>query len=333
MAEGTESSGQANRGLNQSLQGIELRHLRYFVAVVKEGSITRAAQSLHTSQPSLGKQLRDLEDRLGIELFAKSNPTTELTESGKEVYARAEKLLEGWTEWIHQELEEVEKQKTPLVRLFAPEPIAASTSFAELLKNLRKDCPNVPFEVIDPNEERDLYVLLDGEVDFFCSAKEPEDDREVESHCIAQGPFLVMIPPDHPLGGNKTIKRDELRGLPHVGLDPARYSGLNASIQEFWNSGDATQEPPQPAYSVRHLATALELVARGDGYFLSPGLRYSQLFQEFSILRVTDAPEAKLFLVWKKKMLSSSVNNVASKVPHLPPINPTASTSRVNLSS
>ncbi len=331
MAEGKDSQGPASRGISQALQGIELRHLRYFVAVVKEGSITKAAQSLHTSQPSLGKQLRDLEDRLGIELFAKSNPTTELTDGGKEVYAKALKLLEGWSEWMRKEAEELDRFKTPLVRIFASEPIAASTAFAELLKNLRTDCPKVPFEVVDPDEERDLYVLLDGEVDFFCSAKLPEDDREIESHCIAEGPYVVMIPPEHPLAAEKELKKDHLKGLPHVALDPDRYHGMQAAIDDFWQGGDSPQEAPKPAYAVRHLATALELVARGDGYFLSPGLRYSQLFQEFAVLPVKDAPLAKLYLLWKNKVLSQSVENVANSVPHLPPINPSAQTARVNL--
>ncbi|MEM9478623.1 MAG: LysR family transcriptional regulator [Verrucomicrobiota bacterium] len=322
-----DSSGHRSSGSKKSIQGIELRHLRYFVAVVKEGSITRAAHALHTSQPSLGKQLRDFEQRLGIQLFRKSKPGSDLTAPGKDVYARSEKLLNEWKSWIQTEVDELERFKAPLIRILAPEHIAASTSFAELLRNLRRACPNYPFEVVDPDEDGDLFVLLDGEVDFLCTNAKPVDDREVDCFRVAKSPFYALLPPQHPLSEKSEVTKAELSGIPFVTLAREHYPRLESALGEFWSP----DESPEPIREVRHLATALELVSRGDGFMLSPGLRYSRLIHRFAILPVSDAPEASLYLVWKRKVLTEPVGHVASSVPRLPPINPSEITGPVTL--
>ncbi|MEM0896870.1 MAG: LysR family transcriptional regulator [Verrucomicrobiota bacterium] len=327
MVTHTDSSSHRRGESKRPIQGIELRHLRYFVAVVREGSITRAAHALHTSQPSLGKQLRDLERRLGIQLFEKSKPGSNLTDAGKGVFARAEKLLGEWSSWIQSEVEELERFKTPLIRILAPEPIAASTSFAELLRNLRAACPDFPFEVVDPDEESDLFVLLDGEVDFLCTHGKPADDREVDSFCVAKGTPFALLPPKHPLSQKEKVTKPELSGIPLISLSRNRYPRLGAAFDEFWKPDDS----PEPIREVRHLATALELVSRGDGFMLSPGLRYSRLLHEFAILPVSNAPDSSLHLVWKRKVLSEPVGQVANSVPHLPPIIPSSITGPVSL--
>ena len=73
---------------------MELRVLRYFLAVVREGSITAAAQSLHMTQPTLSKQLMELEDELGKQLFVRGKHRVRLTEAGEFMYRRAQEIVD-----------------------------------------------------------------------------------------------------------------------------------------------------------------------------------------------------------------------------------------------
>ncbi len=277
---------------------IDLRHLRYFVTVAKEKSISRAARKLFTSQPSLGRQIRDLESRLGFSLFDRKNRSFSLTTAGIVLFEDSRRLLHRWEEWKQDVADEAERPPERF-RLVVSEYLAGSTAFAEYLRALQRSSGQVPIEVIDRPEEPSVAEILEGEYDFTLSLLKPEH-RNVASLKIGKTRLCAYLPAGHPLAENETVDLDSVARLPLVQCDPGNYPQVHGMIEEFFQQNGLE---PNVEFEVSRVSTAFDLVSSGAACFLNFGLGYQSLGRDFVCRPIENGPRAHVYLNWLRERI------------------------------
>jgi LysR family hca operon transcriptional activator len=242
---------------------MELRHLRYFVAVAEEGSVTLAAEKrLHTAQPSLSRQLRDLEQEVGVQLFTRGARGIELTPAGRAFLDHARLALS-------QAAEAVQAARR------AARPAKASFSVGFLTGQevdwlphvtsiLRAELPTIEFKVMSLYSPDLGDALQSGEIDLGFLRIEPRPD--VRYQVIAREPLVVILPSDHRLASQPTVDPHDLEGETFVGFSDVPHV-LRAVVDDYLRDAgvDVT-----PSHRIDNFAMGISLVASTRGVALLP---------------------------------------------------------------
>src|SRR6266403_1662032 len=181
---------------------VELRHLRYFVAVAEEGSLTTAAElRLHTSQPSLSRQIRDLEYQVGAELLSRSVHGVELTAAGKAFLDHARLALAQ----VDAAVEAARRAAQPARKTFA---IGFQTGhemnwLPKSMNLLRDELTNIQVAVTSDFSPDIAEALLRGRLDVAFLRVEPGYD--LVYHVVDREPLIVLMPSDHRLTAKPAI--------------------------------------------------------------------------------------------------------------------------------
>jgi len=200
---------------------MELRHLRYFVAVAAHGSFNRAAEILHLTQPALSRQVKDLEEELGVPLLVRGQNTVKLTESGDLFYEEAREVLARANEAVQRVRGEARNETLRLG--YAPSIIAGIMS--AVLERFLSTTPRVRIELMDLSSKEINELADEGRLDLVISpgisiTKGISEFQWTELHRLQ--PVLVM-PVTHPLAKLKRIPPMRLRDLPLIGLAKGNY--------------------------------------------------------------------------------------------------------------
>src|SRR5437870_3232296 len=193
---------------------MELRHLRYFVAVVEEGSLTTAAERrLHTSQPSLSRQIRDLEYQVGAELLSRSVHGVELTAAGKAFLDHARLALTQ----VDAAVEAARRAAQPARKTFA---IGFQTGhemnwLPRAMHVLRDELKNIEVTVTSDYSPDLAQALGRGRLDLAFLRVEPGYD--LGYHVVDREPLVVLMPSDHRLTANQAIHPREFVGEIFIG--------------------------------------------------------------------------------------------------------------------
>ncbi len=277
---------------------MDLRVLQYFLAVAKEGNITRAADALHLTQPTLSRQLKELEEELGVVLFDRGNRKISLTDAGVLFQQRAAELV-ALLDKTRRELSEQEDLLGGVVSIGCVES-KASLLLPGLLSAFHKEYPQVRYDLYsaigDDIKEKldrgvlDLGILIEPvEVAKYDYRRLPVRDR-----------WGVVLTCGHPLAEKGEISLDQLARLP---LNLPRRE----IVQEEISSWFAGQGPKLQALHYHSLLTnSLPLAQAGDAYPLcvegaytirpTPGLTFVPIAPERAVGHV---------LAWKKNRLFS----------------------------
>jgi LysR family transcriptional regulator, hca operon transcriptional activator len=242
---------------------MELRHLRYFVAVVEEGSLTTAAERrLHTSQPSLSRQIRDLEYQVGAELLSRSARGVELTPAGKAFLDHARLALMQ----ADAAVEAARKAAQPARQTFA---IGFQTGhemiwLPQAMQVLRDELKNIHVTVSSDYSPDLAEALARSRLDLAFLRVEPGYD--LEYHVVDREPLIVLMPSDHRLTARETVRPQDFVGEIFIGgsnkatvlrgvtEDYLRRSGLDLKLD----------------YGVDNMTMAMSLVASTRGLALMP---------------------------------------------------------------
>src|SRR6202795_3460860 len=203
---------------------MELRHLRYFVSVAEALSFTKAAQKLHTAQPSLSRQIKDLEAELGVRLLNRTKQLVTLTDEGRSFLVDAKRLLALATETV----ESVRRLQRGEARSLNVGYV--SNLFYDLLPktlaSFHQSFPTVSFNLFDLSCGEQFRALEDGKLDLgFVGLHEPIARRGLEFRTIASYKTVVALPQDNPLGGKRTIELKALAPMFFIGMSEACYPG------------------------------------------------------------------------------------------------------------
>jgi LysR family hca operon transcriptional activator len=242
---------------------MELRHLRYFVAVAETGSLTVAAkQRLHTSQPSLSRQIRDLEDEVRAELFSRSAGGVELTAAGKAFLDHARLALAQ----VDAATEAARRAAQPAKQAFALgfQTGEEITWLSRAMRLLRDELPNIDVTVSSGYSPDLADALARGRLDLAFLRAEPGFD--LDYRVISREKLIVLMSSDHRLTTRTTIRPDELVGEAFI-MASNKARVLHDVIERYLQQSgvDIT-----PAHGVDNLAMAMSLVASTGGLALMP---------------------------------------------------------------
>jgi LysR family hca operon transcriptional activator len=242
---------------------MELRHLRYFVAVVEEGSLTTAAgRRLHTSQPSLSRQIRDLEYQVGAELLSRSVHGVELTAAGKAFLDHARLALTQ----VDAAVEAARRAAQPARKTFA---IGFQTGhemnwLARAMRILRDELKNIEVTVTSDYSPDLAEALARGRLDL--AFLRVELGYDLAYHVVDREPLIVLMPSDHRLTAKQAIHPRELVGEIFIG-GSNKATVLRAVTEDYLRRSGVDIKFD---HGVDNMAMVMSLVASTRGLALMP---------------------------------------------------------------
>ena len=247
---------------------MELRHLRYFVAVAEELNFTRAAEKLRLAQPSLTRQIHNLEDELGVRLLDRTRNQVSLTEEGKSFLVDARRLVALSLESVKavQRFSRGESGQLNLGYLF-------KFNFDLLpatLATFYQTCPEIAVNLFDMSPAEQLRALEARKIDLgFVGLRPPDASKNLSAltwECVASHGVVVVLPAHHPLAKKSRIKIMDLKPLFFVAMSEETHPG-----SRDWLSGLCQQAGfvPRVLQDVDLESGLMTFVAEGLGVTLA----------------------------------------------------------------
>jgi LysR family transcriptional regulator, hca operon transcriptional activator len=242
---------------------MELRHLRYFIAVAEEGSLTLAAEKrLHTAQPSLSRQIRDLEYEVGVELIRRSVHGVQLTDAGKGFLGHARLALAHVDAAVEVARRAAQATKKTFVIGFQTGHEMNWLPRAMLL--LRDELKNIQVTISSDYSPYLAEALVRGRLDVAFLRVEPNFDLCYE--VVDHEPLIVLMPSDHRLTSRETIHPREFLGEIFIG-GSNKAAVLRAVTEEYLHRSGFDIKLD---HGVDNMAMAISLVASTRGLALMP---------------------------------------------------------------
>jgi LysR family transcriptional regulator, hca operon transcriptional activator len=254
---------------------MELRHLRYFIAVAEEGSLTVAAERrLHTAQPSLSRQIRDLEYEVGVPLMIRGARGIELTAAGRAFLEHA-RLALGQTQAA---IDAARRAAQPVKPSFALGFLTGQELewMPEAMHILRDELPNIDVTVSSQTSPELADGLTRGRLDLAFLRPEPGMPT-LEYRVVMQEPIMVVMPSDHRLAVREAIAIEDIAAETFLGMSKTAPS-LQIIIDDYLKRSGIQIHAK---HEVDNLAMAISLVASTRGVTLLPD--YARNFLPWSV--------------------------------------------------
>ncbi len=193
---------------------MDIRTMQYYLAVVREGTISAAAQALHVAQPSLSRQMKELEEELGVTLFVRGNRKITLTEEGMVLRKRAEEMVR-LMQMTEEEISQIKNHISGSVRIGAGE----SWSFHYLSRaaaSIAVEHPDIRFHITSGDTQDLIDELNNGLIDFAVIFTNVDHTLYQSIELPAEDSFGLLMPKDCPLAGKSEIRISDLKGLPVI---------------------------------------------------------------------------------------------------------------------
>jgi DNA-binding transcriptional LysR family regulator len=248
---------------------MELRHLRYFVAVAEELHFHRAALRLHISQPPLSQQIRALERELGVTLLARNRRRVALTAAGEGFLEDARAILSA-VDRASERARDIARGAIGTLSIGFVGSAMFSPTLPDILRTFRAEHPDVALVLRELPTTVQVSSLLSGELDLGV-IRPPLDavavDGQLELLTIQRERLVAALPAGHALAARRRLRPAELRGESFVMLNrreaPGLYAGLAAAMGEAGGL-------PEDVLEVAEMQTIISLVAGGFGVSLVP---------------------------------------------------------------
>jgi LysR family transcriptional regulator, hca operon transcriptional activator len=293
-------------------EAMELRHLRYFVAVAEAGSLTvAAARKLHTSQPSLSRQIRDLENEIGAQLLIRRARGIELTPAGRAFLDHARLVLS-----------QAEAASEAARRIAHPSKPCFTMGFLtghelrwmpEALRILRDELPNIDVMISSQYSPLLADGLSKGKIDAAFLRRE-KGLPDLAFRLLVKEPLMVVLPIDHRLAALKSIGPRDLAGETFVTVSKTAPV-LRVVIDNYLKRSGMSITA---AHEADHLAMGMALIASTGGVGLLPA--YAQNFLPSSVTSRPlkgDTPTVDLVLGYKKTNQSPVLKLLLSRLDDL----------------
>lgn len=286
---------------------MNLRDLRYLVALADLRHFGRAANYCHVSQPTLSTQIKKLEEELGVQLLERSPRQVMLTPAGSDITARARRVLA-----------EVDQMRETARRTVDPEagsvrfgifPTLAPYLLPHVVPNIRKRFPRLELLLIEEKTEVILQMLREGRLDCAVLALPLHEDW-LDVDFLFDEPFVLAVPAKHPLALHRNLQLNELSEQ-HLMLLEDGHCMREQALEVCALTGAGEKE----GFRATSLETLRQMVAAGVGITLLPILSVKPPVASSPFIRLLPfkkpAPTRSLALVWRK---SSAMSNFLKKM-------------------
>jgi DNA-binding transcriptional LysR family regulator len=285
---------------------VELRHIRYFVAAVEEGSLLGAAKRMHVTQPAMSRQISDLETMLGCLLFERRARGVRLTPAGVSFHRDALAMLqiaEGATQRSRRiGLEQQQRVRLGVVRTASKYPFVERA-----LARFRRKHPHVSVEFVRAGSPELVEALRDGQLDMALIYERQLDPRAFNQRVVHCESYVLAIHPSHRLASQRSIHLSDIAGEPLVWqtrrtnadhhdalLQQFRVHGLEPVIGHQAESHDEQME-------VLAMTSGVCLTIPSTQLSVAPGKLVFRLIADFDL-------EIQLRLAWRKGLPTGSAS-------------------------
>jgi DNA-binding transcriptional LysR family regulator len=245
---------------------MELRHMRYFVAVAEEKSFTRAAARLHLAQPSLSRQIRDLEEELGVPLLHRGKGGLTLTAAGNEYFAQARRILADSDAAVRVAQAAGRSEHRQLL-IGTIEPLMSSGLLTAILKNFASLHPDIRVDLRELFSVDQLRLIAGGELDAGFVYRPPKDPAVFDGFVVLENHHVAALPAGHRLARKNKVLLKDLADESFVQFSrqlwPERVDAISRKCVEAGFTMRIVQE-------AQRLHTLLEFVAQGIGVAILP---------------------------------------------------------------
>jgi DNA-binding transcriptional LysR family regulator len=280
--------------MNQNHQNIELRHLRYFLAVAEELNFGRAAERLNITQPSLSRQIQNLEKELVIILFERNQRQIKLTSPGQIFLTEVEQILLRFDQGI-QIIKRVSRGKIGQLTVgFQGSSVYDIIPIS--IKSFRDRFPDVEVIMQPMETSQQVIAIAENNLDVGFVIP-PITDASLEVEILLEEPLVLALPENHPLAAQSEIAITALANEPLILASRDRGCGLHEQIFEIYQRAGLR---PNVVCAAREMQVMLGFVAAGMGISLLPS--HVKNFQRTGVLYRTlipEAPIAGLGIAWK----------------------------------
>ena len=210
---------------------MELRHLRYFVAVAQEENVSRAASKLHVSQPGISRQIRDLEDELGLPLFARTGKSVRLTVAGKVFFAEARDILARTAAAVAKARASL---ASPAELHIGYVPSGTVEILPRALRLFRNRFPGVQVTLHDLSAEEMQPLLLEEKLDVALTVLRHKLPRALALKELARYETCVAVGATHPLAKAKFVRLEQMAAEPVATYTRNDYPGYNENLEKMF---------------------------------------------------------------------------------------------------
>ena len=294
---------------------MNLRDLRYLVALADHKHFGRAAEASHVSQPTLSTQVRKLEDELGVALVERSPRNVLLTEVGREISARARRILRDVDE-LRELARRTRDPESGSVRL-GMFPTLGPYLLPHVVQRIRARFPRLELLLVEEKTPVLLQQLAEGRLDAACLAL-PIHDEQLHAEALFEEPFVLAVPRAHPLAKRASLELADLEHQSLLLLEDGHC--LRDQALDVCELAGALE---RSGFRATSLETLRQMVAAGVGVTLLPILAVKPpvpLSEEVALVRFRDrAPSRRIALVWRKSSANAPfLRDIAALLRALP---------------
>jgi DNA-binding transcriptional LysR family regulator len=284
---------------------VELRHVRYFIAVAEHLNFRKAAEHLHIAQPPLSRQIRQLEEDLGVVLLVRSKRRVELTKAGHAFLEQARKLIVQ-AGHATEAARHAQKGESGIVRIGLASGLGGAVS--KVVFEHRKRAPAVDVECRDIFSTFQNEALQKAEIDIGF-LRPPVDQKNLECELLFEEEFVVVLPKTHRLAKRRSLRLKDVADEPLIIFHRNFSSGLYDKILGLFSKQGFT-----PHLLVTHVEAHEEagaiMIASGKAIFLGAGAAVNRTVSSLELASVRlNEPDAKIevYAAWRKGEESAAV--------------------------
>jgi len=285
---------------------MELRHLRYFVAVADELNFTRAARKLHVAQPALSRQIRQLEEELGVKLLDRNHHAVKLTRPGREFLAEARSVLHQSDQAIRNARRSGKSARADLNLgyvwgLF-------HSLVPPILQRFREQSPETALNLFDLSALQQAQALLEGRIDAgFIGFAHEADTAGLNKRKVGSCAFVAAVPKNHRAAKKNVVPLSILSDDFFIGISDQTYPGASLCVTEACARAGFR---PKILQMVERGYTILGLVAGNCGVALLPESLKALPHSGIVFRPLADPPKANLYLAWRDRVPDLMLTNL-----------------------
>ena len=282
---------------------MELRHLRYFVAVAEEGNFNRAALRLHVAQPALSRQVHALECELGAQLFERMPRGVKLTPAGAALLTDAAAILAD-VDVATQNVKRIAAAAAGFLRIGANEIALSDPAVAETTRRLRRERPGIGLEFSPMASSAQTVAILTDRLDagllYLEAPSQGLDSLQVRDYTLLAG-----LPAEHRLAAQTTIRTDDLRGERFVWTSPGALSFVHDKLLQTLRARGIDVDIVQHANGTD---STLDMIAAGLGIGFVHSSARERRRPDVALREITDLrPSLPLSFAWRRGRASAAL--------------------------